>query len=672
MANFINQYWGKARPAGTGLPRWHPAAYHCLDVAAVGQAIVLARPVLGQRIAALAGIAPKEAERLLLLSLALHDLGKFADCFQCLVPEHWCDENRAIWEDKGFGPKALRHGDAGYRLWQDSAAGAVAGALGWEGDAELAFERWLLPMFGHHGRPIADGGGDNRASGIATKKAIADGGDFAAAAAKLLWDGDAGAIAIAREEDLHIASWLIAGLCVMADWIGSNQAWFDYVEPNLRLDDYWQMAQCKARKAVTEAGLVPASAVQSYGVGGHSISKRLAARAPRHCRMGCGRTPSCTWPLPCLSRRPDRRRRTEAALILAHRLMADGAASGLSWRYPTRRPRRALSPPEQIVPEPVWQGQRPLGLRSPVSPRDNQDNFQKSIFREGLKAEGRAGESLSFDGKEETASAFARMAGQRPPPQPAGRCGRRHGGSGVARGPANKVSIAAAGSAFRACAHCRRSPLLRQIHDAAAETGARLSSGARGLRDYSSATLTSAAKNELLTAFAEGAGWVEKEPCETAKSRHDQSFPLPRCFPRSARGFISPSRKGASRIARHAPRPRGDTAGEYGGGGRFPRIVMPVPGAARSGSGTRCRTLSTALMRCAVPRLRSRHGCFIRASRSLTEPPSKDTCIENFGKSSGLRHARTGGLGPRSRRDASDRAIARSRFRRHGDGPRAD
>ena len=30
------RYWGKADPNYPGTPKWHPLAYHCLDVAAVG------------------------------------------------------------------------------------------------------------------------------------------------------------------------------------------------------------------------------------------------------------------------------------------------------------------------------------------------------------------------------------------------------------------------------------------------------------------------------------------------------------------------------------------------------------------------------------------------------------------------------------------------------------
>jgi CRISPR-associated endonuclease/helicase Cas3 len=31
------RYWGKADPNYSGEPKWHPLAYHCLDVAAVGR-----------------------------------------------------------------------------------------------------------------------------------------------------------------------------------------------------------------------------------------------------------------------------------------------------------------------------------------------------------------------------------------------------------------------------------------------------------------------------------------------------------------------------------------------------------------------------------------------------------------------------------------------------------
>lgn len=36
MSDSYFRYWGKADPRYVGEPKWHPLAYHSLDVAAVG------------------------------------------------------------------------------------------------------------------------------------------------------------------------------------------------------------------------------------------------------------------------------------------------------------------------------------------------------------------------------------------------------------------------------------------------------------------------------------------------------------------------------------------------------------------------------------------------------------------------------------------------------------
>ncbi len=39
----IEDFWGKARPVGDVGPRWHPLAWHMLDVGACAQAILEVR-----------------------------------------------------------------------------------------------------------------------------------------------------------------------------------------------------------------------------------------------------------------------------------------------------------------------------------------------------------------------------------------------------------------------------------------------------------------------------------------------------------------------------------------------------------------------------------------------------------------------------------------------------
>ena len=81
----ISDYWGKARPSPGVLAEWHPLAYHGLDVAAAGHALLTARPQLLTALAVAAGQPEAIIRGWFLLALALHDIGKYADCFQCKV-----------------------------------------------------------------------------------------------------------------------------------------------------------------------------------------------------------------------------------------------------------------------------------------------------------------------------------------------------------------------------------------------------------------------------------------------------------------------------------------------------------------------------------------------------------------------------------------------------------
>src|SRR5271166_3891219 len=171
--HLIFEYWGKAQPAKASSPPWHPLAFHSLDVAAAGEAILKVRRKLLTEISHAAGFAETTCKSWLLLLLALHDLGKFADCFQCLVPEQWAVANRAEWEAKRHAPLPVPHGVAGAILWNEYVREAIADALHWDGETLVAFEEWLTPVFGHHGKPITDSG-IIRAKDIATIKAVTD------------------------------------------------------------------------------------------------------------------------------------------------------------------------------------------------------------------------------------------------------------------------------------------------------------------------------------------------------------------------------------------------------------------------------------------------------------------------------------------------------------------
>ena len=70
----ILQFWGKARPRGAAGPRWHPAAFHCLDVAAVGEALFAKHRGLGESLCRLLELPHELAAPLICYLLSLHDV----------------------------------------------------------------------------------------------------------------------------------------------------------------------------------------------------------------------------------------------------------------------------------------------------------------------------------------------------------------------------------------------------------------------------------------------------------------------------------------------------------------------------------------------------------------------------------------------------------------------
>ena len=76
------RYWGKADPNYAGFPKWHPLAYHCLDVAAVGIEYLRRTPSVRALLMRELRIENERAlERWTAFWLALHDLGKFSEAF---------------------------------------------------------------------------------------------------------------------------------------------------------------------------------------------------------------------------------------------------------------------------------------------------------------------------------------------------------------------------------------------------------------------------------------------------------------------------------------------------------------------------------------------------------------------------------------------------------------
>ena len=312
-------FWGKAQPAYDG-PTWHPLVCHSLDVAAVGRQVLTRQGALGRALAGLLGWSADEATRWICLLLACHDLGKFARSFQAKVPDRM---PRCFASAAGEAP-AYDHGAGGMLLYDHS-----ADAFGLEGRESGLWRPLVSAVTGHHGAPPAV----STAGRPALRRAFGDAGieaarTFVGEAMDML--GCAGWPALERRRARE-ASHLLAGLAVLADWVGSGQRWFRYSPPPETLAEYWPTACERAARAVREAGILPsapAARVEYDALVGGEVVPTPMQRWAEETEIPDG---------PALFMIEDETGsgKTEAALMLAHRLMVHGHGEGLYVALPT-------------------------------------------------------------------------------------------------------------------------------------------------------------------------------------------------------------------------------------------------------------------------------------------------------------------------------------------------
>lgn len=325
------QFWGKARAAEGAEVTWHPVAYHLLDVAAMAYAILSARPIALARAARLLRLEPEEALRLLVLLVALHDLGKYAPAFQVKSLEHW---PAAL---AGLDPTRIapsHHTADGYALWEQVLADRFADRL-WI-DGRHVLDLLAVGVFGHHGRPVSSADGRRPVRSIFGEAPARAASECAAAIIDLLLPEPV----VARPPTLErarVASWWVSGLVTVADWIGSNERWFEYHPPELGLAAYWEHARRCAALAVRETGMVaPRPAAL------RSFAELTGKATPTPAQRWASEVELPDGPVLVVIEDVTGAGKTEAAQMLVHRLMVDGRAAGAYWAMPTTATANAM------------------------------------------------------------------------------------------------------------------------------------------------------------------------------------------------------------------------------------------------------------------------------------------------------------------------------------------
>lgn len=329
------RYWGKAKPeSGEGAP-YHLLPYHCLDVAAVGWLWLAQDKPVCRQLAAQLRVEPEWLQRWFTFCLALHDLGKFARPFQGL---------RTDLSDELVKPSprmtySERHDSLGFALWRDVLQDKLAQHLPADEAAWIAKSNpWLEIVTGHHGMPP-------KLSGISIGNFFEAGDEHAAFAfvqdtSDCLLSGF-GFQPLADKslcKRLQPLSWQLAGIAVLADWLGSNQAHFGYCSQPMPLAEYWEtIALPNAEQAL--AGL-PKSPV----VGKFESAKTLFSFILRLTPLQryAAEEPLTDQPQLFILEDVTGAGKTEAALILTQRLMALGLADGLYVGLPTMATANAM------------------------------------------------------------------------------------------------------------------------------------------------------------------------------------------------------------------------------------------------------------------------------------------------------------------------------------------
>ncbi|MCY4050198.1 MAG: CRISPR-associated helicase Cas3' [Gammaproteobacteria bacterium] len=299
----IAQYWPGKSDTNRDSVSYHPTLWHMLDVGAVAKEIC--------RRTSLTGDANQDIA--LCFFVALHDLGKISNSFREMMlkgtRQHW-----RHWEHSAI--LLLHHDDKLNQL---------------VGGTKSIRKELIEAVAGHHGGPrILHDKFDQQMRNIGDK-AIDDAGQTI----KLIGS-------CFEEASLHKPlpqgiSWLLNGLTIQSDWIGSDQNWFMPESPNIPLEEYWIKAQKKAIDAVTKTRLYSAN-----------ISKNSARNILdsdfdlRPMQKKVLNTPLQDGPVLAIIEDTTGAGKTEAALILCKRMMATGKGEGIFISLPTMATANAM------------------------------------------------------------------------------------------------------------------------------------------------------------------------------------------------------------------------------------------------------------------------------------------------------------------------------------------
>ncbi len=360
-------YWGKARAAGEEASLYHLLPYHCLDVAAMGCCLLSPESARCQRLSNQLEVPSEWLRTWFVFCLALHDLGKFSRAFQGLQTG-LSDELVKPVKRMNYNQ---RHDSLGFALWRDK----LASQLPQLEPVLRSLEPWLEIVTGHHGQPPLK-------SGIRIAEYFLDEDCEAALqftqrlVALLLSDFDLQPLTDkSLRKRLKPVSWQLAGIAVLADWLGSNQADFPYHDKPVDIAEYWRRIALPSAEKVMEKLPEPPHPRQFSNI--EYLFPFI--NQPTPLQQFATKAPLNASPQLFILEDVTGAGKTEAALILAQRMMAQGRGNGLYIALPTMATANAMYERLGQVYRKLYQPDSMPSLVLAHGARDLSQTFRQSV-----------------------------------------------------------------------------------------------------------------------------------------------------------------------------------------------------------------------------------------------------------------------------------------------------
>jgi len=332
-------YWGKTLVDEGGRTHRHPLLHHCLDVGAVAKAWLYAHPSILHQLAHRCQVSENLIASLIVYLATIHDAGKLCLRFQRMAPDAMGPALAVFCN----GPNGSypHHTTLGLTAWYEI-LNKRPELLPVNGGTARLLTSWYHASFGHHGKPVEPlSPGDWLMENPRNH-------DFAGAITALhqiaariseipsSWE-------LCSIDDLQRpwmqASWTVAGIITLADWVASNTSLFDFadqiIDPSTYFHDH---ALPQATEALRTCDLLD-----------HDVTPdpRLSALFPAITSLRPLQELAESIPI---SGRPELyviedltgAGKTEAALTLAARLNANGTARGIYLALPTMATANAM------------------------------------------------------------------------------------------------------------------------------------------------------------------------------------------------------------------------------------------------------------------------------------------------------------------------------------------